>query len=874
MTEGRPSRLRVDHRTEPLGIPGGRPFFRWEVEGETSVASFELRVAETVEELAAGRGWVTTTKVPRAVYAGPPLGSRARRCWMVISHLTTGETIDGPVGWFETGLTLDSDWSADWISAHPLPFRRESWDPVPLLRAEFELDTVPGRVLVYATALGIYRLWVNGVEITADALLRPGWTDYNVRVYHQTYDVTDHLTAGVNVVGVALAKGWYAGRLGLQREPAFYGDQPCFRLQMEADGEALLRTGADWRHGYGAVLAADLLQGEIQDLRQEPEGWQLPDFDDHAWQRVEVVKPSVTIEPQPHDSPVVLQTLPGRLVWEHARGPAIYDFGQNLVGWTRVDTRTLPKADVIVRHGEILTPHNLVYRDNLRTAFQEDRYTTGDDDQHTLEPRFTLHGFRFAEVWGLPSRIPDQPLEVLPDTQVSAVVVEAGMERVGTFACSDERLNRLSNAVEWTIRDNFIEVITDCPQRDERLGWLGDAGVISQTSAYYFDVAAFVRKFVQDAADAQTEDGTLRSYVPPVPPGTHIDGAPGWADGYVRLVHLLGARYGDTETVARHYDHLKRYLERVDADNPSGIRTEGVGSDFGDWLSLPEDPDEPPHPLYGYTGARSTSPRRVVATAHTHRSYIQLAEMAAWLGDSAEEARCIERAEEIRSAYVDTFFSDGRLEGDTQTVYAQALGYGLLEGDIAAAAGRRLIEKLEETGHLTTGIHGTEHVLPVLARLGRADLAYRLLLREEMPSWLHMIAMGATTIWEKWDGLASDGTLSTAEMNSFNHCALGAVGQFLFEGVSGIDLSTVGQRSVIEVTPYYDRSLDWVEADHHSPLGPVASRWRWEEAGVVHQIDLPALMTGHYTPPEGFGLIEGNSDLLPGRNVLRLAVEK
>lgn len=869
MTSARITDLRTNHRRHPLGIPTDRILLSWSPGGDRRLSEkgYEVAVAVDTDNLWEASAWKARVLEPRVVYTGPEIPPGSVRYWAVRARTDDGTTLVSEVSTFESGLDA-AGWSgSQWIAAPQQKYARETWDPAPLMRKSFDVDVVPDSARAYVTALGIYRMWVNGEEVTASALLRPGWTDYRVRVYHQTFDLTGLLHRGRNAVAVLLGRGWYAGRLGLQREPGFYGDQPALRLQLVTAGGSAgsVATDSSWRYGFGAVLSSDLLQGEVQDLRQEPTGWTHASFDDTGWDEVEVVTHDVPIHPQPHDSATVHSVRDGELIWEHARGPAIYDFGQNLVGWTRVSTKTLPKADVVVRHGEILTPHNLVYRDNLRTAYQEDRYSAGDDGHHVLEPNLTLHGFRYAEVWGLPSRIPDQPLEVLEDTKVSAVVVDAGMEPVGTFECSDERLNRLSSAVEWTIRDNFVEVITDCPQRDERLGWLGDAGVISRTSAYYFNVAAFVSKFVQDAADAQTEDGTLRSYVPPVPPGTHIAGAPGWADGYVRLVHLLGARYGDLGSVERHYDSMRRYLERVDADNPSGIRTQGVGSDFGDWLSLAENPDEPYHPLYGYTQARSTSPRHVVATAHTYRSYVQLAEMAEWLGDRVEVDRCRHRAAEIATAYASTFLSaDGFVEGDTQTVYAQALGYGVLEGDEAQAAAARFITKIEEAGHVTTGIHGTEHVLGVLARYGRPDLAYSLLLREEMPGWLHMIAQGATTIWEKWDGLAADGTLSTAEMNSFNHCALGAVGQFLFEGLGGLDLPASGRGLTVNLSPVIDRSLDWVRVNHQSPAGALMSHWRWEEDRVVHDIAIPPAMSCQLEVPQGFELVDGSADVGPG----------
>ena len=874
--------LAVNHRFDPLGIPARPLLFTWRLDGQAVMDpsfGFEVVVGPTQDDVEAitDRCWTRTgISGPRTTYPGQELASRAVRFWQVRARTISGDEVWSPMGHFEIGLEMD-DWSGEWMSAPEQPYRRDTWDPVPLFRTAFTLERLPEFGRAYVTALGIYRFWANGHEVTASALLRPGWTDYRIRLLHQTFDVGGLLREGENVLALALAKGWYAGRLGLQREPGFYGDRPALRFQLECRNgpeTTMVATGGQWRVHHGRVLASDLLQGEVQDVRQEPTGWLQPEFDDSDWTTAELLEGiAVPIDPQPHQSPVVHDVIEGRLVWQHARGPAVYDFGQNLVGWTRVESETLPRADVIARHGEILTPDHLVYRDNLRTAFQEDRYTTGDDGFHRLEPMFTLHGFRYAEVWGLPSKAPDMPLEILDTTKVSAVAVDSGMRKVGSFESSDARLNALSRAVEWTIRDNFIEVITDCPQRDERLGWLGDAGVISRTSAYYFDVAAFVAKFVQDAADSQTEDGVVRSYVPAVPPGTRIDGAPGWADGYVRLVHLLASRYGDLPTAERHYSHLRRYLERVDADNPSGIRTTGVGSDFGDWLSLPEDPKEPPHPLYGYTGSRSTSSRRVVATAHTYRSYNQLAELADWLGDGDEADRCRQRAAEIASGYRRHFVdADGFIESDTQTVYAQAVGFGVLTGDDAWTAVGHLTRKLESVGHMTTGIHGTEHVLPVLAAHGHADLAMELLLREEMPSWLHMVANGATTIWEKWDGLASDGTLSTAEMNSFNHCALGAVGQFLFEGVGGVDMSQAVDRGVIRIRPVYDRSLNWVTVSHDSPYGPVESSWRWDGDRVVHHLTIPPLLEVTVEMPTGFRLASAEAQATAGQT--RLVVER
>lgn len=859
--------LTAAYRAEALGIPARRGvMLSWAFDGNDRIdADAGSTVVAARERSAVERGEGTLWRAESVRgntlrYGGPPLASREAVWWRVESRTADGRPVISAPASFEVGLEDESDWSARWISAPLLPFRRETWDPAPLLRETFQLGRVPASARLYATALGVYRIWINGVEVTGHSLLRPGWTDYRFRALHQTFDVASALQEGENVIAVELARGWYAGRLGLQREPALYGEQPAARVQLEVDGATAVASGGSWSYSYGDVLASDLLTGEIQDLRQTQPGWTDAGFDDAGWQEV-VVRDDlrVAVSPQPHDSPDLYEEHPGVLVRAHARGPAVYDFGQNVVGWTRVETRTLPKADLIVRHGETLTPDDLVWRDNLRGAFQEDRYTTGDSAAHVLEPRHTLHGFRFAEVWGLAPAVEHQALQVPDDFRITARSV-TGMRTAGTFECSDPELTALSRLVEWTVRDNFIEVITDCPQRDERLGWLGDAGVIAQTAAYHFDAASFVAKFARDAADTQGADGTILSYVPPVPPGTDRDGAPGWADGYVRLVHLSALRYGDTATAAEHFDHVARYLAWVDDANPSGIRTERVGADFSDWLSLSEDPDEPPHPGYAYTGARSTSSKRVVATAHTIRSYDQFAEIAETLGREAEAARARARADEIRAAYAAAFLDErGWIEGDTQTVYAQAIGYDILRAGDRTRAIARLAEKVRELGHVTVGIHGVEHVVGVLARNGHADLAEELLLRQDMPSWKHMIAMGATTIWEKWDGIAADGTMSTAEMNSFNHCALGGIGAFLFEGVAGLNARDAARTATVLVAPVYLDRLEWARAEHASVAGEITSSWHREGDLIHHDVTVAPGLRAEYRAPQGYRVIAGET---------------
>ncbi len=469
-----------------------------------------------------------------------------------------------------------------------------------------------------------------------------------------------------------------------------------------------------------------------------------------------------------------------------------------------------------------------------------------------------MHGFRYAEVWGLPSADTYGNYALPDDVEVEAVALTALPERVGRFESSNELLNRFASAVEWTVRDNFIEVPTDCPQRDERLGWLGDAGVISPTARYLLDVAAFLGKFLQDIADTQGPDGEIRSYVPPVPPGDRRPGAPGWADGFVRMAHVLADTYGDLPTVDRLFPALERFCDHVDRHNPDGLRVNEVGADFADWLSLPEKDGEPLHPGYAWTGARSTAPRPVVGTAHTYRSLRQLADIARWTGRDAAGRRLDERAEDVRAAYRKAFVGDDlAIDGATQTVYAQAIGFGLLGGPDAAVAAERLAAMVRARGHVTTGIHGVQHVLPALMRHGHAELAYDMLLREGMPGWLYMAARGATTVWEKWDGLRPDATLSTAQMNSFNHCALGAVGAALFEEVAGIRVGGALRAGRIGVQPVYSERLGWAGAVHDSPLGRVASRWVHHGERVDQEVVVPAGARVDFAAPAGWALADG-----------------
>lgn len=860
--------LRVNGRIEPVGIPARAPRLSWsstDVSGPY-VVTVSGRAQGSDGEAANSVIWSTTSERPWVTYDGPALRSRARYTWTV-SAVGEVDSSEATSVW-EVGLAANAEWTGDWIHGWAEEFRHESFDPCPLLRREFELgadDGASGRL--YITALGLYRVWVNGVEVTADDLYRPGWTDYRQRLYHQTYAVDHLLRSGANVVAVTLAKGWYAGRLGLLREPGYYGDRPALLAQLEVGERVVVATDTGWRTSTGAITGTDLLRGESQDLRREPHGWNTVGFDDAAWPLAVPADVEANVMPQPHDPIVQFAEVPGRLVHEHARGPLVFDFGQNLVGWTRITGCLTPNIETIVRHGEILTPDNLVYRDNLRGAFQEDRFVGSTDEPVTVEPTFTMHGFRYAEVWGLPSTTPHGKFKMTEGTSVSAVAVTGLGSPVGSFDCSNPALTRLASNIEWTVRDNFLEAATDCPQRDERHGWLGDAGVISPTAAYFFDISAFLSKFAVDAADGQGDDGELRNYAPAVPPAVGNYGAPGWSDGFIRMLHVMVQRYGDIANAEPLFPTAQRFLDHVDRHNPDGIRRNAVGSNFGDWLSLPAHGDPARHPGFEYTGSYSTTHLPLVGTAHTYRSLVQASELATWFGLDKVADEYGVRAAEVRAAYRREFVrADAEIAPATQTAYAQAIGYGLLDDDEVRVAADRLRAAVEDIGYITTGIHGVEHILPVLAANGHADFAAELLLRDEMPSWLYMVEQGGTTIWEKWKAITPDGTLATAEMNSFNHCALGAVGRFLFEGIGGIDATTLTWTGEVEVRPVYAAGLDWARCSYDSPVGTVTSRWERSALGIEHQLEVPGGAEAIVEVPSGSQLRLGATSVAGGHH--------
>jgi alpha-L-rhamnosidase len=840
-----PAGLRCAHQTDPLGVAPDRIRFSWLLAGTgRAQTAYQLLVTHD-DAIVWDSGRVESSTTVDIPHGGPPLAAGRRHHWKVQAWDETG----APSPWstpaaFETQLDLTNGWHASWITLGRIreefgpPSEPGPSDPVlnallppPYLRREFRVDQPVTSARLYVTALGLYEARLNGRRV-GDAVLAPGWTDYAQRIPYQTYDVTALLRPGDNVLGAIAADGWACGFFGFDAKQAgrHYAEAPELLAQLTltlADGtRQLIVTDSQWHAAFAAIRHADLLMGERHDLTREPHGWDAPGFDACNWRPVRVRDRDATPLVADPGPPIrVTQELTPRSIATDDHGRHIVDFGQNLTGWLRIGTDGPPGACVRIRHGEVLTPDGALYTDNLRTARAVDEFTTAGGAE-TLEPRFTLHGFRYAEITGYPGDI--------EQADITAQVVHSDIEAAGAFASSQPWLDQLWRNIDWGQRGNFISVPTDCPQRDERLGWLADAQIFARTACYNRDVAAFFAKWLDDVADAQDESGVY----PDIAPRLNIPwaGAPAWADGGVIVPWTVWKMYGDTAILDRHFDGMTRWMEYLERANPGYLRTREFGNNYNDWLAPVED----------------KTPPELLASAYWAYDATLMAEMAEATGRAGEAAGYRALLARLRSAFIEAFVAaDGQLTSGTQTAYVLALHMDLIPADLRAAAAGHLAEAIrQENWHLTTGFAGVGYILPVLSSTGHDAIAYRLLEQTSMPSWRHMIDAGATTIWERWDGWTKEHGFQSAWMNSFNHYSLGSVGEWLYRFVLGIDQEpgTDGFGRLL-VRPHPGGSLTWARGSYQSVRGPVASGWRRDGGRFTFSLELPPNVTASVRIP-------------------------
>jgi alpha-L-rhamnosidase len=833
---------RCEYLVNPLGIDVRRPRLSWVFATERHGArqsAYQILAARTPDTLAAGRGdcWdsgrVDGADSVHVVYDGPELESGERVWWRVRVWDEQGRgPFESVPAWWEMGLLKPGDWTGRWISLpsavdEATSDRSPSQLPCPYLRATFTLTQPVTRARLYATARGLYDAHLNGQRV-GDALLAPGWTDYASRIQYQTYDVTDLLHQGPNRIGAMLGAGWYCGRVGFLGAHSNYGRFPELLVQLvveHPDGVVTVVSDASWEGMTGPILAADLLMGETYDARAELPGWDHPAAGRDGWSAVRVSDRDQTplVADRAEPVRVVEEIAPRSLTVRDDH--VIVDMGQLMTGWVRLRAAGPAGTRIQLRFAEVLNPDGSIYTENLRGAAQTDVVILRGAGDEVFEPRFTFHGFRYVEVSGYPG-------DLTPE-RITGRVVESATERTGSFSCSSDMLNQLQRNIVWGQRGNFLSIPTDCPQRDERLGWLADAQVFARTACFNAGVAAFFTKWLDDVADAQSAEGAFSDVAPRLV--DLADGAPAWGDGGVIVPWILYLCYGDRRLIETHYDGMTRWLAYLERHNPDLLWKNRRNNDFGDWLAI---------------GAET--PKELIGTAFFAADARLLARMARIIDRAGDAARYDALADRIAAAFVDAYVTpDGRVQGETQTGYALSLQLDLLPVDLRPAAARHLAEDVERRGgQLSTGFVGVSHLCPALTENGHVETAYRVALSETYPSWGYMIRHGATTIWERWDGWTDERGFQDPGMNSFNHYAFGSIGDWLYRYVAGLDVDPArpGYEHVV-MRPYPGGGLTWAQAEYQSVRGRIASAWQIEDGMFLLDVTIPANTTATIAVP-------------------------
>jgi alpha-L-rhamnosidase len=698
---------------------------------------------------------------------------------------------------------LDAPFSVGVDRAKPVSGPDRVVTDASLLRKEFSTSGSIRSARLTVTALGAYEAWLNGKRVAPQTLLAPGFTDFHKRALYQTYDVTSMLSSGKNVLGFMLGGGWHGSPLTWSGDRFFPGPD-LLRAQLEitfTDGHhETVGTDDTWQTASAPVLSSEIYGGETYDARAEMPGWSEVGFAASGWSPAVTGTASdgmaVTASP---DAPIttIITLHPESLDPANGKHPAVFDMGQNMVGNVRLHVRGVRGTVVRLRYAERLNPDGSIYTENLRNATATDYYTLSGNGDEIYTPSFTFHGFRYVEISGYPG--------TLTKASVDGLVYNSLPEQPSIhFHSSSDLLNRMSELGLWGQRGNFFSIPTDCPQRDERLGWMGDAGVFWRTGTYNFDTASFTQKFMNDILDAQRPNGSFTDISPDLMKPEA--GAPGWADAGILIPYAAWLQYGDTALLERSWPEMERYMDYIERGNPDYLRGKQLGNNYGDWLA--------PDPR---------TPRDLIATAYWAIIARDMKEMAMALHNSADAEKYEALYQKIADAYRKAYIQpDGSVSGDTQSAYVVTLYSDIAPKELRAAMTGRLVRDIEAHGnHLTTGFLGTPFLMFVLDENGRADVAYKLLLQDTYPSWGYMVRKGATTWWERWNGDTGD-----PAMNSYNHYAFGSVMAWVFRRVAGIDtdLSGAGFHRLM-IAPHFDPTLPQVHAEYDSAYGAVTTDW-------------------------------------------------
>lgn len=826
-------KLVCEYHENPIGIDVEKPRFSWQLlseEQNVKQSAYEIRVADTQKNLAKKSGLIWTSgkitgdKSVNIEYAGPALKSMQRAYWQVRVWDNNGKASDWsqPAFW-EMGILEPETWTASWITLKDEVQTKDS-QPAHFYRNEFSVTKKVSSARVYVTSLGLYQLFLNGKKV-GDELFTPGWTSYNKRLQYQTYDVTGMIQQK-NAIGAMLGDGWYRGNIGWSSQDGYYGSKLALLVQLKinyADGTSeTIVTDENWKVTNGPILESDIYNGEKYDARLEMPGWANAGFDAGKWADAGILEHAKDMLIAPQGVPVkAIEEIKPIKMFTTPKGETVLDMGQNMVGWVRLKVKG-NKGDVVtVKFAEVLDKEGNFYTDNLRSAKCTDTYILKGDGEEVYEPHFTFHGFRFVKLEGIKTPAMEQ---------ITGVVIHSAMDPTGSFVCSNDMINQLQHNIQWGQKGNFLDVPTDCPQRDERLGWTGDAQVFAPTAAYNFNVAAFYTKWTKDITADQLPNGSVPHVIPDVLKGG--GGSTAWADASLIVPWTTYLSYDDKRILEVQYPSMKKWVDYM---------TSRAGDDFlwtgdqhyGDWLAFATTRSD-------YPGA--TTEKDLIATAYYKHSSGLLAEIANIIGNTADAKKYAALSENIKKAFINEFVTPtGRLVSHTQTAYCLAIGFDILPENLISNAAKYLAEDVKKMGHLTTGFVGTPLLCTTLSEQGYDELAFMLLNRKAYPSWLYPVTQGATTIWERWDGQKPDGTFQSVGMNSFNHYAYGAIGEWLYTYVAGvrIDEQNPGYKHFV-LAPHPGGELTNVSTEINSVYGKIKSSWKIDGNNFTYDVEIPA----------------------------------
>ncbi|KAJ6787025.1 hypothetical protein PWT90_09209 [Aphanocladium album] len=864
------ARLSFEHHREALGIGESQPRVSWRFAGNASnweQSSYDLEV------LRSGRTNSYSTTSPDSLFVpwpDEPLGSAEAAKVRVRAHGGTKQSSTPWSDWVvvETGLLKPDDWSGSVPIAADRDYDVNAPKQPIYFRKEFLTAENVESARLYITSLGLYEAYINGRRV-GDAVLAPGWQSFNYRHVYDTYDVTDSIKKGKNAIGVTVGEGWFLGRIAWSGRN-YWGENLGLQVLLTVttkDGKrTIIPTDDSWTASTGPILSSEIYDGETYDSRLESaiEGWNKPSFNGSSWVGVKSLSP-VKGQLMSPDGPPVRRMEERQLekIFKSPSGKTLVDFGQNMVGWLHLNVQGPSGTNITIHHAEVLEKGELALAP-LRAAKATDTVILHGKGPQTWEPTFTFHGFRYVQIDGWPEETP------LDEKAVKAIVVHSDMEETGRFQCSNALLNKFHNNVQWSTKGKFLSISTDCPQRDERLGWTGDAHAFGPTANFLYNTGGFWRGWHRDMWSEMQRRGSMKVpfFVPTVPPDSDDPGAAVWSDVAVGGPWDLFRFYGDKGMLAEQLPQSKAWIDIGLPRNEVGLWRRDAFQ-FGDWLDPKAPPEDP--------GAATTA-KALVADAYLTRMTELLANMSSALGDEASEKSYRSKHNTLRQEFAKAWITNGSsLANRTQTAYALALHFNLLpsDGDASAsskttngtaggnraAAAATLQQIVAENDYLVgTGFAGTPALGPALQGAGATEDFYSMLLQTKVPSWLYQVVMNGTTTWERWDSMLPDGTVNTGTMTSFNHYAFGAVADWIHATIGGLAPAEPGWK-VIAVEPIPGGSITSAEARLISPYGEITSSWWIDSAGFHLKLSVPPNAKASVKLPRAAGRLEVGSGL-------------